>query len=466
MIETSTDRRLVDGPLGRATLRFGLPLALAMAFHGLFNCVDLVIVGRLGSGAIAAVTAAGIVNMVAMLLFAGIGNSIAAEVSREIGAGRPEAARAAIVEAFWLTVWTSVILGGGFFLMSRPLLGAFAADAETSANGVRYLQILSLGAPTMFFLLYATSVLRALGDAFWPTIALVLANVLNIVLDIALVFGLWGAPRLEIAGAAWATGLARAIGAIPAMIVLFRPRNGIALHFRDFRSWRPTTWTRTFLVDGLTSSGQLVVRVVGIYMLLAFATRATSGSDDATDLLDGVGICIRLEMIAVFFGMGWGSAAAAVVGQNLGAGRPDRARRGTWIAITASAGLAAILGLAILVFARPVFHLIAPDLSAAALDAGRTYLFYTVPAYALIQVGVVMSQALTGAGAARTALRIDTGAYLLVLGGFGWVATRIAGLDGGWGALVAAHVLAAALYARVLLRRPWEARQDAVPIAG
>ncbi len=446
---------LVEGPLFRRTLRFGLPLALGMAAHGLFNCVDLVIVGRLGEGAVAAVTLGGVINMVAMLAYNGVANVLAGQAADLEGRGdRP--GLVALERASEKLTWAAaLVLGAGFALAARPLIALGGVDDGTAALATEYLIICSLGSGTMFFVLWGAALLRARGESFWPMAVLIGSNVLNLALDLVLVFGLLGFPRLGVAGAAWATVIARALGAVVLVFLLHRRRGTEKGH----GPVRPLI--REMLVKGLFNSAQTVARVVGLYLVLSTAARAAAdnlGPLAARDLLDGVGVAIRLEMVLMFAALGFGAAAATFLAQNLGAERPERARRGLAALVLEAVVFGGLLAALLWFFRAELFALAAPGTAEAAREFGVSYLARLLPAQPLLAVGIVLSQALVGIRSVRTAVIVDGLLYV----GFVPIVTSLAadGAETAFAALALAH-LAAALVYPVLMRRRLRARDRA-----
>lgn len=457
MIEADADPRLVSGPVTRRVLAFGAPLAAAMAFHGMFNCVDLIIVGRLGQGAVAAVTIAGVLNMAAMLVFNGFANMLAAAAARLTGEGRRDEVDRLAADSLRLTLLFSAVIGASMFFGARTLVELLGADVATTEVAVRYLRILAVGGVNMFLILWATSLLRGVGESRWPMVALITANVLNIALDILLVFGFWGFPRMGVVGAAWATFIARIFAGAVVFVILFRGRHGVRLRGVIGKTLGETP---RLLLVGLGSSAQLVVRVVAMYGLLVFAAdaaRRLGGVDGPRDLVDGIGICIRLEMISVFIGLGWGTAAGAVVGQSLGAGKPERAVRGSWVACGAASLCGLAVGGAIVLFDDTLLPLLAPGLPAASYEVAARYLAITVPAYLPLLTGVVLSQALNGAGSTRVPLAADAVVYAVILfGTCGILASRTTDLDAFWFTMAACHVVSAVIYGVVFSFDWWK----------
>lgn len=463
-----TGASLAEGPLAWRTLRFGFPLALALALHGLFNLVDAVIVGRLGEGAIAAVTVAGVIVMVPMLLFEGVCNMTVAFVARARGAGREDhvhdVAWESLVLAFWASLLTAVVtpvcawvIRTGYDLGNRA-----ATDAAVS-----YLDIMMYGAPTMFLIQVTTAVLRGVGNSFWPVAILVGSNGLNLILNIGLVLGKWGMPALGVSGSAWATVIARGVGALVGVLVLLRGAG--RLDFRTNRLRRPLRYWTSLFFGGLPSSIQLAVRVVALLGLLQIAKVASQA--DPKQLIDGVGIAIRLEMIPVFIMFGWGAAATTVVGQNLGAGDTRRAARGGWLTVLYAALMSIAIAAVLWAFRGSLFELVMPEIPPATLDLGLDYWRITLPAYGVLAVGAVLSRALNGAGSTRTGLLIDVACYILILmpaaaiasgaGLFGRFSSPHKNPDRVWLALVSMHVLAGIIYTAVFLHGRWKRREIA-----
>jgi putative MATE family efflux protein len=457
---------LTEGSLAGKTLRFGFPLAVALALHGLFNLVDAIIVGRLGEGAIAAVTVAGVIVMVPMLLFEGVCNLTVAFVARARGARRQDQVHDVAWESLVLAGWSCVVTAVVTPLCAWVIRTGFdLGDRAATDAAVSYLNIMMYGAGTMFLIQVTTAVLRGVGDSFWPVAILVGSNALNLLLNIGLVFGKWGMPALGVAGSAWATVIARGVGALVGVVVIARGAAG--LDFRAHRMERPLRYWKALFFGGLPSSIQLAVRVVALLVLLQIAKVAAHA--DPKQLIDGVGIAIRLEMIPVFIMFGWGAAATTLVGQNLGAGDPRRAAMGAWWAVLYAALTSVGIAVLLWAFRDGIFRLVMPDIPAATLALGLDYWRITLPGYGVLAVGAVLSRGLNGAGSTRTGLMIDLFCYALVLMPAAAIASgaglfgRLRGFspdpDRAWAALVGVHVLAGIIYTGVFLHGRWKRRE-------
>ncbi len=460
---TAASGDLTRGSLARKAFWFGLPISVALALHALVNLVDLVIIGRLPEGAIAAVQVPGTIVMVPMVIFDGICSLVVALVAQARGGGRPAEA----VRVCWESLW--IALGGTVAcIVATPWAESFMranfdlADAAAMQDGVVYLRVMMYGAGTMFFILATTAVLRGAGNSFWPMVILIGTNVVNLVLNLALVFGMWGFPALGVAGSAWASVIARGAGALLGVILLWRGIGGVAL--RGTRLPLGIPHWRQLILGGLPSSLQLCIRITAGMVLLKIVL--ATGTGGRTTLLDGVGISIRLEMIAMFVIFGWGSAATAVVGQNLGAGMAKRAAVGAWITVAYAAIVSVVIAILIWVFREALFHLVMPGLGAEGFAIGTDYLRATLPFYSVVAVGAVLGRALNGATSTKTPLVIDLVCYVLILcplaawasgAGLGpYLLGRSPDVSQAWRVLVGVHILASIIYSVVFSRGTWK----------
>src|SRR5688572_10130594 len=344
---------LTKGPLLTATLVFGWPLVAGMAFHSLFNLVDLYIVGQLPESdvAIAAATIPSLVNSIPMILYNGVVNAGIALVARRTGIGNRRRGNYEAGQGIVLALLAGIVLGVPPYLFARAICRGFDATGEMLDQATVYLEVMSLGTFTMFLLLQVTGALRAAGNSMLPMVLLVGANVLNVVLGVWWVFGGFGWPRMGVVGAAWATVVSRGIACLPALVALYY---GIA----GFRIRRFAIRLRTLgqiLRIGIPGCGQLLIRIFQYMYLLKLAAIATA-RHEVTAAQAAFGVGVRLDMFAIFSGLGWGAAASTVVGQNLGAGKRERAVRASWIAVGLNAATMLLFAAAYVLFAEPLIR--------------------------------------------------------------------------------------------------------------
>ena len=419
--------RILEGGLGLGVLRFGTPLVVAMILHTLFNLVDMYMISRLpGSGpAIAALGMCDMVAAVATILSNGIATAAVALISRHVGSGFLTGIRRATYQSLWLVGALSVFFGlVGVFGSDWIVRDVMVAKGEAADIGAAFLQVTLGGSFGIFFLLHLTAVLRALGHAKTATVLLVSGNAINLVLNVLLIYGdgpapevfAWGAPfasalgipRLGVLGAAWATVIARVIPVVIGFALLLRRRGGPRFHRIYLRP--DGRVLGAILRIGWPASLQLVLRVSSVLVFMGLINHAYTSAEDAS-VQTAYSICLRLETMALFVGMGWGAAASTFVGTNLGAAQASRAKRAGLLAAAYDLALMLGLGALYILYADAIVGFF--DDSLEVLGVGREYLGIVAYSYAFLGVGVVLSQAMTGAGATLSSLVLDA---ILLLG--------------------------------------------------
>jgi putative MATE family efflux protein len=453
---------MTEVPLLRATVRFGTPMVIAMALGSLFNLVDLYIVGRMAQPeiSIAAVTIGSLVNSIPMIIFNGIVNAIIALVARYHGLGNLKRANVAVGQGFLITILMGVVFGLPPMIWAEEISIALGATGPVIAPATDYLAIVSAGTITMFLLMHITGAMRAVGNSTVPLILLGGANLLNVILDVWFIFGGLGLDPMHEAGAAWATIVARGLFAAAGILLMYKGFAGLRMR-RWLIRWR-MMWS--VLKIGIPSCIQWLVRMVSYLYILSFVAKAAPlAGRSVTDAQAAFGIGLRLDTLALFSGFGWGAAAATLVGQNLGRGLPERARRATWIALGLNMAMMLLFAAAYVLFADDLIGLMGFDMAAgsdnhAVQEVGRTYLYVASSGFVFLAVAVVLSQALAGAGATKAPLLIEVVAYGLVGYPFvEWVAGQSDrwGLRGLWMAAVALHLAVAVAYVLWFHFGPW-----------
>jgi putative MATE family efflux protein len=379
-------------PIRRAILLLAVPMILEMAMESLFAIVDIFWVSRLGANAVATV---GLTEAMLTLIYTvamGLSIGATATVARRIGEKDPERAAKAGVQGILLGLVLSVPIGVAGALLAPRLLGLMGASTEVIAEGHGYTTVMLGGNATVLLLFLGNAIFRGAGDAAIAMRVLWLANGLNILLGPCFIFGLGPFPQLGVAGAAVATNLGRGIGVIYLLYRLWQGGAHIRIEARHF-GIEPATMLAMIRLSGTA----MLQMLVGMTSWLALI-RILSGFGSAA--LAGYTIAIRMIIFALLPSWGLGNAAATLVGQNLGAGKPDRAEQAVWRAGFYNLIFLGLVGTAFVVFAELLIHAFTRDLQVVSYGVSclRTvslgFLFY---AY-----GMVMSQAFNGAGVVWT----------------------------------------------------------------
>jgi putative MATE family efflux protein len=329
------------GSLNRSILLLAIPMVLEMVLESLFAVVDVFWVSRLGSNAIATV---GLTESVLTLVFAvgmGLGMSTTAMVARRIGEKDHDGAAVSAVQAIFLGLIASVVMGVPFFIFAPKLLGLMGASPTIIATGVNYTRIALGGSGVVMLLFLNNAIFRGAGDAAIAMRLLWVSNILNLIFDPCLIFGLGPFPKMGVAGAALATFSGRGIGVLYQFYRLARGTERLRILARHMRLkadvlWRLVRVSITGILQFLIGQASWIglVRIVSLFGAPALA---------------GYTIAIRIVIFYILPSWGLSNAAATLVGQNLGAGHPERARTavlrtGLWnVIFLGSVGLIFIL---------------------------------------------------------------------------------------------------------------------------
>ncbi len=466
---------LTSGNITRHIFTFGLPLVLAMILHSLLNIVDIYIVGKMsspdnpniGSQAMAAVHVASIINISVMVIVNGISVSSIALISRFFGEKRFEDANEVARQSLLLMLVLSILSCAIGFAFTGPLVKLICGESTGPVYDMAYvyLLIMFVGAFTMFFLLQITAVLRAAGQSLWPMILLVAANFLNIVLDIFLIFGVWIFPKWGVAGAAWATVIARGISMAVGFALLLRGNQRISLAISSLKL-DLTTWWRLLKI-GMPSTAQLTVRILPMWFLTRMImdcekSMLSRRAIESEGILSGAfAVGIRVDMLALFGAAGWGAAASTLVGQNLGARNPGRASASGWLTTAYSSAMMAVVAVICMIFSEDVISVF--DSNPEVIKLGSEYLGIVCFSYVFVAVGVVLSSSLNGAGSTKVPLLIDFAGYGIIQLALALSLTgrTVFGMPvdhrGIYWSMVLTHILVAGVYAAWFKVGRWKA---------
>lgn len=442
------DTDFTKGPIGRALGLLAIPMMLEMSMESIFAVVDIAFVSRLGTDAIATI---GITEALISVLYAiavGLGMGVTAMVSRRIGAGEREAAARVTGQAIWVGVVLSLLIGIPGAHYAPDLLRLMGASEGVVETGAGFAAVLLGGSASIIYLFLLNAAFRGAGDASIALRSLVLANGLNIILDPCLIFGLGPFPELGVTGAAWATTIGRSIGVLYQLWHLFDGRGRLRFRFRNL-ALHLRMMARMLVISAggisqfliATSSWIIIMRIVAMYGSTAVAAYT---------------IGLRILEFVWLPSWGLGNAAATLVGQNLGAGQPQRAEQSAWRAARYNTIFQTALGVFLFTMAPVIAGWFTSDADVlrTATDCLRI-LAIGAPAYA---VGMIVVQAINGAGDTATPTVIDfIGFWLFQIPLAYWLATSVGlGPNGAFWAIVATETLVTILGAIVFRRGRWK----------
>ena len=376
------------GNLNRAILLLAIPMVLEMVLESLFAVVDVFFVGRLGADAVATV---GLTESLLTIVFAvaiGLSMSTTAMVARRIGEKDPEDASIAGVQAIILGLSVSLAVGIPCLIYAPRLLQLMGATPEIVATGSGYARIALGGCVAIMMLFLNNAIFRGAGDAAIAMRLLWISNIINLILDPCLIFGLGPFPRLGVTGAALATFTGRSIGVLYQFYRLARGTDRLPSLARHVRVNLQVLWR----LIRVSIAGILQFAIANTSWIVLVRIVSTFGAAAVA----GYTIAIRVLIFVILPSWGLSNAAATLVGQNLGAGKPDRAETSVWRTGFYNMLFLGGVGVIMIVFAEPIVRLFTRDPDVIRLAAScLRILSYGNIGYAY---GMVMLQAFNGAG--------------------------------------------------------------------
>jgi putative MATE family efflux protein len=376
------------GPIGRAVLLLAVPMVLEVVLESVFAVADIFWVSRLGPDAVASVGLTESLLTVIYALAMGLGIGATAVVARRIGEKDPEGAARAAVQALALALLVSVVLGTAGALLAPRLLALMGASPGVIETGRGYATIMLGGEAAIIVLFVANAIFRGAGDAAIAMRVLWLANIINIVLGPLLIFGPGPFPALGVTGAAIATTTGRSIGAIYAVTRLFRQASRIPVGRRHLRV-DVGVMRQILSLSGSATLQNLIGMAswIGLVRILA---------GYGSEALAGYTIAVRLIIFALLPSWGLSNAAATMVGQSLGARKPERAERAVWQAGAYNARVLVAVGILFFVAAPLILRAFTND--PVVSDYAIHCLRIVALGYPLYAYGMVLTQSFNGAG--------------------------------------------------------------------
>ena len=401
---SGTEQDFTKGPLNRAILLLSIPMVLEMMMESLFAIFDTLFVAQLGTEALA--TIAYTEGMMTIFYAIGIGFSMAttALVARRIGENDKRAASIVASQAIIVGILFSLILAIPGIFFPKDLLFLMGASPATIDLGYLFTSFMMSFNIVIMLLFIINAVFRSSGDAAISLRVLFLANLLNIVLDPCLIFGLGPFPELGIKGAAIATIIGRGSAVIFQFYILFKGKVRIQVSLADFRIRSKTIIKLIKISYG--GIGQFLIATSSWIILVRIL------SEFGDSAVAGYQIAIRIIVFSLLPSWGLSNAAATMVGQNLGAKKPDRAEKSVWK--TAFINVAFLMFFAVIFINDPGFfiRLFVDDI--VVIDFGVKALRTISIGYLCYAFGMVMPQAFNGAGDTATPTWINFFSFWMI----------------------------------------------------
>lgn len=399
---TEADYTKID--MRKAIFLLAVPMILELVMEATFAVVDIFFVGKLGASAVATV---GLTETYLFLLYSiamGLAMAVTAIVARRIGEKKPEDAGTSAVQSVFLALFCSAPFAIAGIFFSKELLTLMGADAWSVEHGYRYTQWMLGGNAVIVLLFVINAIFRGAGDAAIAMRVLVIANGVNILLDPLLIFG-WGpVPAMGIEGAAIATNIGRGVGVGVQVWALLKGGKHIQIRLSQV-CWDAKLMLHIFRTS-LGGVGQMIVAMTSWIFLMRIL--ASVGSNAVA----GSTIALRIMMFTLMPAWGLSNAAATLVGQNLGAGNPDRAESSVWKTGVYNMIFLSIVSVVYFVFNESLMRIFTTDPEVIAV--GAEWLQILSYSYLVYGWWMVSTQAFNGAGDTNTPTKINLVFFWLI----------------------------------------------------
>jgi putative MATE family efflux protein len=433
---SGSEKEYTSGSINRAIFLLSIPMVLEMMMEGLFALVDIFFVSKVSTDATATVGMTESVITLVYSLAIGLSAAATAMVSRRIGEQDLDGAAKAAVQAILIGFVISLFISVFGVIYAEDILRLMGGTPKQIAECAGYTKVIFGSNLVIILIFLLNAVFRGAGNASIAMWVLVVSNCINMVLDPLFIFGIGPFPELGVTGAAVATSIGRGTGVCIQLYFLLRGTNIIRIARRHI-----VVNVRTILAMlRVASTGTLQYVIASSSWIFLMAIIAKSGNEAVA------GYTIRILIFTIMPAWGMANAAATLVGQNLGAGHPERAELSVWR--TARIDMFFMLGVSILyfIFARPIVGMFDPN--PLVIESGVLALRIFSVGYVFFAYGMVISSAFNGAGDTMTPTLVNFVCFWLIEIPLGWwLATHLDwGLAGVcWAVFIAESIMAVIL---------------------
>ncbi|WP_258098117.1 MATE family efflux transporter [Marinoscillum pacificum] len=402
-----SEKEFTSGSINKAIFLLSIPMIGEMIMESLFAVFDVLFVSRISINAVATV---GLTESVLMIIYSvavGLSMATTAIVARRVGEKNYKRAGDAAFQSIFLALIVGAVLGVLGLIYAEDVLLLMGGEPELIAEGSGFTRIMFGGNLVIFLLFLNNAIFRGAGDASIAMRSLIIANSLNIILDPLLIFGFGPIPAFGIEGAAIATTIGRSIGVLYQTYHLLNRKGVIKIGWSNVVVRVKTVLELVKVSIG--GMGQFLIETAAWIFLVR--VMALFGSE----ALAGYTIAFRVIVFTILPSWGLSNAAATLVGQNLGAGSPERAEKSVWKAAFYNMIFLGIVAVIFFVAAEPIIWIFNQSPSAHEVDAssdtvreiGVSALKIICCGYIFFAYGMVISQAFNGAGDTKTPLIVN-----------------------------------------------------------
>ena len=434
-------------PIGRAIVMLAVPMVMEMAMESIFAVADIFWVAHLGADAVATVGLTESMLTIVYTVAMGLSIGASALVARRTGERDAESASRAAAQTILIGIFISCLIGGFGAWQGANLLRMMGASPGVMASGSGFTRMMLGGSMTVVLLFLINAVFRGAGDAAIAMRVLWLGNVINIVLGPCFIFGVGPFPELGVTGAAVATTIGRGSAVVFQIVTLARGKGRVHIGLRHLRVELGTMLT----VLRLSGSGMIQI-LIGTASYVALVRLLSVFGSSA---LAGYTIGIRVIIFALLPSYGLSNAAATMMGQNLGAKRPDRSEQAVWTAAFYNMLFLGLVGVIFLLAAPFIVRIFTSEAEVARYAVACLRIVSL--GFVFYAYGMVLTQSFNGAGDTRTPTLINLFVFWLFEIPLAWVLSRKAGFgpSGIFIALALAYSILALISAVLFKRGRW-----------
>lgn len=378
--------------------RLAWPAIVGNLLQTVVNMVDLVMVGRLGAAAVASVGLGGQLLWFLNALMFSVTVGTTALIARFVGAKEEEKAEHVLVQSLILVLLISIGLTVFWYVFAKEALLLIGASEQVAELGSTYIRIVFLSTPCIFVIFNSEGALRGAGDTKTPMMVGAVMNLINVVLNYILIFGKLGFPAMGVKGAGIATAISFLWASLTYLVIFFSGRFVLRISRREKLSLKGETVKRILRI-GIPSGVERIIMsgsmIFYVSIITGFGTAALAAHQ----------IGLRIESLSYMPGFGFAVAATALVGQNLGAGDPERAAKSGWEAAKLCVILMSVVGAFMFVFPRPMARLFVSEQDVVELAV--FYLRIVAVSEPFLALVFTLSGGLRGAGETRSPLYIS-----------------------------------------------------------
>ena len=426
---------LTAGGVGKPLFYLSLPIVVTNLLQTAYNLADTFWIGQYSTNALAAISFA--FPMVFLIISLGMGLAVAGSilVAQHTGAGQDGEAEYAASQTVGFAAVAAVVLGAVAYFLVGDVLALLGASEDVLPLATAYMEIISLGIFFMFGFLVFISLMRGYGDTITPMLVMLGSVALNVVLDPFLIFGWWIFPQWGIEGAAIATVFSRGLALAVGLWIMLSGRRGVRIRPRDIVP--DLHYGRRLVRIGVPASVEGTGQAVAINLLMFIV------GTFSTPVVAAFGIGVRVFSVIFLPAIAVARGVETMSGQNIGAGKPDRAALTARVAARTTFVVLAVAGVVTFLFADPIVALFTDD--RAVIEVGATFLRYVAPSFGFIGIMRSYNGGFRGAGKTLTAAAIAVSMLGLIRLPIAWVASGFMGPPGIWLSFVVSNVAGAVI---------------------